>query len=140
MVKNEKGIGFENSPIPQVKILKGETMNKEFNNIWKFIKSEDPSLASMGITMANGLNDMDNTKYQNSDNVVSYLELKQKVYDYFDNNNLKSACDTLNPKTQMKTWYWYYVIALIQGRNDDANHNLSIWESYRKDQQPNWKA
>jgi len=107
-------------------------MNKEFKNIWKFIKSENPALANMGITMANGLNDMDNTKYQNSDNIVSMLELKQKVYDYVD-NKVELLCDTLNPKPQMKSWFWHYVIALIQGRNDDANHNLIIWESYRKE-------
>jgi len=105
-------------------------MNKEYKNIWKFIQTEEPALASMGLAMANGLNEMDNTNYKNSDNVVSYLELNQKITDY---NNSIPMCDTLNPKPQLKAWFWLYVVALMQGSVDRANHCLTIWESYRKE-------
>jgi hypothetical protein len=107
-------------------------MNKEFNNIWKFIKSEQPDTATMAISMANGLNEMDNTNYENSENEISFLELYtliQKKIDFYNEN----IPDTLSPKLQMKIWFWFYVSALIQGRYDNANHNLTIWESYRKE-------
>jgi hypothetical protein len=105
-------------------------MNKEYKNIWKFIKSENPALGSMAISMAKGLNNEDNTNYKNSDNIVSMIELKQKMYDFHNNIPID---DTLNPRIQMHQWYWYYVIALIQDRQANADHNLTIWESYRKE-------
>ena len=105
-------------------------MNKEYKNIWKFIQSEEPALASMGLAMANGLNEMDNTNYKNSDNIVSHLELENKLQDKLIS---LPYCDTLNPRPQMEMWFWYYVIALIQGRQACANENLTTWERYRKE-------
>jgi len=107
-------------------------MNKEFNNIWKFIKSGQPDTASMAISMANGLNEMDNTNYENSENENSFLELKTLIYKKvaFCNDNIP---DTLCPELQLKQWFWFYVSALIQGRYDNASYNLTIWESYRKE-------
>jgi hypothetical protein len=107
-------------------------MNKEFNNIWKLIKSEQPDTASMAISMANSLNELDNTNYENSKNKISFLELYtliMKKVDFYNEN----IPDTLSPKLQMKIWFWFYVSALIQGRYDNANYNFTIWESYRKE-------
>ena len=39
-------------------------MNKEFKNIWKFVKSEELGIGRMALSMAKGLNEMDNTNYQ----------------------------------------------------------------------------
>ena len=105
-------------------------MNKEYKNIWKFIQTEEPALASMGLAMANGLNEMDNTNYKNSDNIVSHLELENKLQDKLIS---LPFCDTLNPRPQMELWFWYYAIALIQNSEDRANHCLNIWERYRKE-------
>jgi|TARA_R100001163_G_C5058366_1_gene194975 hypothetical protein len=107
-------------------------MNKEFKNIWRFIKSENPALATMGISMANGLNNQDNTNYRNSDNIVSMLELKSMIQDKVD-FLYKNIPDVINPKLQCKQWFWFYISALIMGNQDRADYNLNIYNSYQKE-------
>ena len=107
-------------------------MNKEFKNIWKFIKSENPALATMGVSMANGLNNEANTNYKNSDNVVSMLELKTLIHNKVDFLN-ENILDVLNPKLQCKQWFWFYVSALIMGNQDRADYNLNIYNNYQKE-------
>jgi hypothetical protein len=86
----------------------------------------------MGITMANTLNNEDNTNYKNSDNIVSMLELKTLITNKVDFLN-ENIPDVLCPKLQCKSWFWFYVSALIMGNQDRADYNLTIWESYRKE-------
>ena len=109
-------------------------MNKEYINIWKFIKSEQPDLATMAISMANGLNNDDNTNYKNSDNIVSHLELKTLIYNKVGYLNANIP-DVICPTLQCKQWFWFYVSALIQGDNDRADYNLNIYNSYLKEVQ-----
>ena len=107
-------------------------MNKEYSNIWKFIKSEDIGIARMAISMANGLNNDDNTNYKNSDNIVSHLELKTLINNKIDFLN-ENIPDTLNPELQLKVWFWFWINALIQNREANAEYNLGIYNSYLKE-------
>ena len=100
-------------------------MNKEYKNIWKFIKSEDIGLATMAISMDKGLKDL-------KENLVSNLELKTLIYKRIDFLN-ENIPDTLNPELQLKTWFWFYVTSLMQGREAQAEDNLKIYNSYLKE-------
>ena len=81
-------------------------MNKEYKNIWKFIKSEDIGISRMAISMDKGLKALD-----------------------------ENIPDTLNPKLQLKIWFWVWISALIQGRKANAEYNLGIYNSYLKEVQ-----
>jgi len=105
-------------------------MNKEFKNIWKFVKSEELGIGRMALSMAKGLNEMDNTNYQNADNYVSNLQLQQKIYDMLDSFPI---LDTLNPVHQMKQWYWFFISATMQGREADADNCLEVYNGYAKE-------
>ena len=118
MVKNEKGIGAYSSP-------KGEPMNKEYNNIWKLIKSEDIGISRMAISMDKGLKEL-------NENVVSHLELYSLIMKKVDFYN-ENIPDTLSPKLQLKIWFWFYISALIQNREANAEYNLGIYNSYLKE-------
>ena len=100
-------------------------MNKEYKNIWKFIKSEDIGIARMAISMDKGLKEL----YANE---ISHLELYKLIMDKvnFYNENIP---DTLSPKLQLKVWFWFYISALIQGREANAEYNLEIYNSYLKE-------
>ena len=100
-------------------------MNKEYKNIWKFIKSEDIGLSRMAISMDKGLIPLD-------ENVVSHLELKTLINKKIDFLN-ENIPDTLNPELQLKVWFWFYISALIQNREANAEYNLGIYNSYLKE-------
>ena len=100
-------------------------MNKEYNNIWKFIKSEDIGIARMAISMDIGLKAL-------NENVVSHLELYKLIMDKTD-FYIENIPDTLCPKLQLKIWFWFYICALIQNREDGAEYNLGIYNSYLKE-------
>ena len=100
-------------------------MNKEYNNIWKLIKSEDIGLSRMAISMDKGLKALD-------ENVVSHLELKTLINKKIDFLN-ENIPDTLNPELQLKVWFWFYISALIQNREANAEYNLGIYNSYLKE-------
>ncbi len=100
-------------------------MNKEYKNIWKFIKTEKPDLARMAISMDKGLKDL-------NENVVSHLELYKLIMDKTD-FYIENIPDTLCPKLQLKIWFWFYICALIQNREANAEYNLGIYNSYLKE-------
>ena len=100
-------------------------MNKEYKNIWKFIKSEDIGLSRMAISMDKGLKEL-------NENVVSHLELYSLIMEKVDFYN-ENIPDTLNPKLQLKIWFWFYISALIQNREANAEYNLGIYNSYLKE-------
>ena len=100
-------------------------MNKEYKNIWKFIKSEDIGISRMAISMDKGLKEL-------NENVVSHLELKTLIYKKV-NFCVENIPDTLNPKLQLKNWFWFYISALMQNREADAEENLKIYNSYLKE-------
>jgi len=100
-------------------------MNKEYKNIWKFIKSEDVGIARMALSMDKGLKAL-------NENVISHLELKTLINNKIDFLN-ENIPDTLNPNLQLKVWFWFYISALMQGREANAEYNLGIYNSYLKE-------
>lgn len=102
-------------------------MNKEYKNIWKFIKSEDIGISRMAISMDKGLKEL-------NENVVSNLELKTLINNKIDFLN-ENIPDTLNPELQLKVWFWFYISALIYNREANAEYNLGIYNSYLKEVQ-----
>ena len=102
-------------------------MNKEYKNIWKFIKSEDIGISRMAISMDKGLKEL----YENE---ISHLELYKLIMDKVDFYN-ENIPDTLCPKLQLKVWFWFYISALIQNREACAEYNLEIYNSYLKEVQ-----
>ena len=103
-------------------------MNQEFKNIWKFLRTEEIGLARMAVSMMNGIKD-------DSENVASYYELETKVFNVSGKTNETEfhgcECSICYNKNQVRIWYWFLVIALLQDR--EIKNCLEEYHRYEKE-------